>query len=101
MSIVTFEWPALAGESAEERFHRLAEQWKQESFFMSSITDKVKLASYQKIIGMGWAAVPLILEDLKRKAQHWFPAPVPPEDAGNVKKMAEAWISWGRRNAII
>lgn len=104
-----FEWPSIASESAEERFRRLASQWKEESVFMSSIADKVKLPSYQKIIGMGWAAVPLILEDLKKQPQHWFPAlraitdinPVPPEDAGNVKKMAAAWVNWGRQNAII
>jgi hypothetical protein len=109
MSISTFEWPAVADESAEERFQRLAQQWIEESALMSSVTDMVMLASYQKIIGMGWAAVPLILEDLKLQPRHWFWAlraitdidPIPQEDAGNVKKMAEVWVNWGRQNSII
>jgi hypothetical protein len=109
MSVSTFEWPAIAGESAEERFHRLAKQWNKESAFMSSITEMVMLPSYQKIIGMGWAAVPFMLEELKDEPQHWFAAlraitdinPVPPEDAGNVRKMAEAWVKWGRQNSTV
>ena len=109
MSIATFEWPAIAGESAEERFQRLASQWDAESAFMSSVTQMVMLPSYQKIIGMGWAAVPFMLTDLKSEPRHWFSAlraitdtnPVPPEDAGNVKKMAEAWVKWGRQNMIV
>jgi hypothetical protein len=68
----------------------------------------VMLPSYQKIIGMGWAAVPLMLEDLKNEPRHWFWAlraitdvnPVPPQDAGNVRKMADAWVKWGRQNSI-
>lgn len=76
---------------------------------MSSITDMVMLPSYQKIIGMGWAAVPFILEDLQNEPQHWFWAlraitdvdPVPQEDSGNIQKMAEAWLRWGRQNSII
>jgi hypothetical protein len=109
MSVATFEWPAIARESAEGRFHRLAEQWDEESAFMSSVTEMVMLPSYQKIIGMGWAAVPFMLEDLKNEPRHWFAAlraitdinPVSPDDAGNVKKMAEAWVNWGRQNSIV
>lgn len=109
MSITTFEWPAIAGESAEARFHRLADQWDKESAFMSSVTDMARLPSYQKIIGMGWAAVPFMLEDLKNEPRHWFTAlriitdtnPVPPEDAGKIKKMAAAWVQWGRQNSIV
>jgi hypothetical protein len=109
MSIATFEWPALAGEPAAERFHRLASQWDEESAVMSSVTQMMMLPSYQKIIGMGWAAVPFMLEDLKREPRHWFAAlraitdtnPVAPEDAGNIQKMADAWVQWGRRNHIV
>lgn len=109
MPIATFEWPTIAGESAVERFDRLSSQWKEESAFLSSITEKTRLPSYQRIIGMGWAVVPFLLEDLKKQPQHWFAAlkmitdvnPVPPKDAGNMQKMAAAWIAWGQQNAII
>jgi hypothetical protein len=62
------------------------------------------LEPYQRIIGMGPAVVPLILEELEREPGHWFWAlesiteqnPVPPESAGKVGQMAEAWTRWGR-----
>ena len=61
------------------------------------------LRPYQQIIGMGTAAVPLILEELQREPDQWFWAleciteenPVPPQDAGRVRAMAEAWVRWG------
>jgi hypothetical protein len=71
---------------------------------LSSITAKAMHPAYQQIIGMGPAAIPLILRDLQRRPDHWFWAltamtgedPVPPEDAGDMRKMAEAWIQLGR-----
>jgi hypothetical protein len=64
------------------------------------------LKPYQRIIGMGLPVVPLILEELRREPDQWFWAleaitdenPVPAEDAGNVRAMADAWIEWGRQH---
>lgn len=67
-----FDLPLVAQESAEERFTRLSEQWRKDSRFMSSVHQMVLLPSYQCIIGMGWPAVPFILNDLKNNPQHWF-----------------------------
>jgi hypothetical protein len=76
---------------------------------MSNVVQMALLDSYQKIIGMGWDAVPLLLEELGQEPNQWFWAleaiteenPVPPEAAGNVRRMADAWIDWGRRNGLI
>ena len=65
--------------------------------------------SYQRIIGMGTDALPLIFEELRKKPGHWFWAlhaitgaePVPDQDKGRVKKMAEHWINWGKEEGII
>ena len=59
---------------------------------------------YQRIIGMGEAAIPLILNEFDRQPNHWFWAlhsitdedPVPEDCQGNISKMASAWIEWGR-----
>jgi len=62
--------------------------------------------SYQAIIGMGPPAIDLILARLKAEGDdpdHWFWAlqiltginPVPEEDEGNVRKMADTWLKWG------
>ena len=76
---------------------------------MSNTAQMAILPSYQRIIGMGMPAVPLILEELQREPNQWFWAleaitdanPVPPEDAGRVRKMAQAWIDWGKQHGFI
>jgi hypothetical protein len=93
----------------EERFRRLASEWKTQSRFMSNTAQMAMLGSYQKIIGMGIVAVPFILGELEREPDQWFWAleaitdenPVPAEDAGNVARMAQAWISWGAKHQFI
>ncbi len=93
-------------QTQRERFGRLATEWKQQSRFMSSTAQMAMLPSYQRIIGMGLIAVPLILEELGRQPDHWFWAlesitdenPVPSEAAGKVKEMAEAWLRWGKQH---
>ncbi len=91
-----------------ERFERLAAEWKRESRYLSNTAQMAMLKPYQRIIGMGLPAVPLILDELRREPNHqWFWAleaiteenPVPPEAAGNVHLMAQAWIDWGKRVA--
>jgi hypothetical protein len=67
------------------------------------------LKPYQRIIGMGWPVVPLILEELRREPDQWFWAleaiteenPVGAADAGNVRRMAQAWIAWGVSQGLL
>lgn len=90
-------------DALRDRFARFSAQWKQESQFMSNTAQMALLRSYQSIIGMGMAAVPMILEDLRREPDQWFWAlesitlenPVPPSAAGKVEEMARAWVEWG------
>lgn len=90
-------------------FSALAAEWKEKTRYLSNTTQMAMMPSYQRIIGLGPAVVPLILEELQKERRQWFWAlryiagvnPVPPEDAGNVKAMAEAWIQWGRNEGFI
>jgi hypothetical protein len=99
----------VRGESVSERFKRLSTVWKEKAAPLSSLTSKVMLPSYQEIIGMGWAAVPLMLRDLEVAPQHWFWAlrcitgtnPASVEDAGKMHQIARAWVKWGYDNGII
>lgn len=92
-----------------ERFTRLTTEWKLQSRFLSNTAQMAMLPPYQRIIGMGEAVVPLILDELRRDPDQWFWAlesiteenPVPPDAAGNVRQMAQAWIEWGQRNGLI
>src|SRR5947209_7099522 len=98
-----------AHEDARERFRRLAAEWKAKSQHLSNTAQIAMLDPYQRIIGMGTAAVPLILEELQREPAQWFWAlekitdanPVPPEAAGRVRQMAQAWIEWGQQQGLI
>jgi hypothetical protein len=100
---------AYGKSTPQERFSRLAAEWKEKSRHMSNVAQMAMLRPYQKIIGMGWDAVPFILEELQREPNQWFWAleaiteenPVPPEAAGRVRQMAEAWIDWGRSHGLI
>jgi hypothetical protein len=91
------------------RFRELSDQWKAETAFLSSSTDIAMHPAYQQIVGLGSAAVPLILHELEREPGHWFWAlraitgedPVPASDRGRVKAMAAAWLEWGRRRGLI
>jgi len=92
------------------RFQNLVKQWKAHRGSRSSISQVAAMEPYQKIIGMGKDALPLIISQLKSEGDNpdqWFWAlkaitsqdPVKPEERGNYKMMAQAWIDWAERNA--
>ncbi len=86
-----------------------AREWKDRSRFLSNTAQMAMLAPYQRIIGMGEPAVPLILEELQREPDQWYWAlemiteenPVPPGAAGDVRRMAQAWIEWGKQRGYL
>jgi hypothetical protein len=99
---------SVAGTELRERFEQLKDEWKAQSRYLSNTAQMAMLWPYQQIIGMGSAAVGLILAELHKETDHWFWAleaitgenPVPPEAAGKVEQMAKAWIDWGRRKGF-
>ena len=88
------------------RFDKLANQWKDETLCMSSTTEITDHPAYQAIIEMGSEAIPWILEDLKRASYHWHAAleaitgenPVRRRDLGDIPRVTEAWLGWGREH---
>jgi hypothetical protein len=100
---------ASASVDPRERFRRLASEWKEQSRYLSNTAQMAMLKPYQRIIGMGWPVVPLILEELRREPDLWFWAleaiteenPVPPEAAGQIRLMTEAWLEWGKQRRLI
>ena len=100
---------ARISEATKSRFERLAGEWKRQSRFMSNSVQMAYLKPYQRIIGMGMSAVPLILEAMASEPDRWFWAleaiteenPVPPELAGQVRESTEAWLQWGRERGLL
>ena len=92
-------------------FQRLADEWRHQSASMSSVTAMAMLRPYQQIIGMGPAAIPFILTELKIEGDdpdQWFwalstiaeannlnPPQIKAEDQGDYHKMAQTWLEWG------
>ena len=93
----------------EQKFRALAETWKREAVFLSSAGKKAMHPAYQRIIGMGEVALPLILEELKKDPTDWFWAlsaitgesPIPESSAGNIEEMTEAWLRWGHKQGYL
>jgi hypothetical protein len=100
--------PIPDGELAD-RFQTLAERWREETQFHSSIASLFMHPAYQEIIGLGPEALPLILEDLATTRSDWFWAlraisgenPVPAEERGQIGKMTERWLEWGHTRGYL
>ena len=95
--------------SVEQRFRNLADEWSRETSTVSSVTALVSHPKYREIIRLGWEVVPCLLLDLQKKGDFWFPAlaeitgirPFDPSDAGKSKRMAAAWLAWGKKKGLI
>jgi hypothetical protein len=96
-------WP----EANDELFQALAAQWREETRHLSSVSQMALHPAYQRIIGMGEAAVPLILNDLQQHGGHWLWAlhaitgedPAPPE--ANFREAVQSWLQWGREKGYL
>jgi hypothetical protein len=90
-------------------FQKHEKKWKRDTRHISSPSEKYLHASYARIIGLGWPVVSLILQTLRRQPDDWFYAlraitgenPVTAQMAGDVKRMTNAWISWGIKRGLL
>ena len=106
-SVPQVQTPATSPtETLEERFRRLEATWTQEVGYLSSSRALTSHAAFREIISLGQAVVPLMLRDLADRPRLWVWAlpeitgadPVSPPDRGNIAKMSESWLRWGRAN---
>jgi len=99
-----------AGERSdiELHFRELVRQWKEATRFVSSTHVMVSHPAYLAIIGMGKAALPLLIDELRREPDHWFIAleaitginPIPASVRGNVEEMTQAWLAWAEQHGL-
>jgi len=95
--------------SMERKFQLLAKEWRDETSHLSSMTKLVMHPKYQNIIGLGPAVLPILFRELQKNPDHWFWAlsaiteedPTNPEDAGNLRKMSDAWLKWAREKGYL
>ena len=89
-----------------ERFQELADQWEEETFFLSRSDRAIAHPVHQEIVNLGRPVVPLILERMRSQGGHWFEAlqqitgedPVSPADYGNIAAMQNSWLQWGENH---
>lgn len=97
----------IAPAEAQTRFNNLASTWRDETRLTSATDELIMSPSYQRIIGIGPTAVPLLLRELRDNPDHWFWAleaitgenPVA-EDATFDEAVA-AWLEWGTRQGLL
>ena len=90
-------------------FRYLAEWWKRDTEYQSSPSRIAMHPAYQRIIGMGREALPLMLADLEATHAPWFWAltaitgedAVPVEDRGYIDRMVRAWVRWGMQRKLV
>jgi hypothetical protein len=81
-------------ETEEDKFKRLAKQWREEAW-MSVPDICYSHPAYQKILTMGWAVIPFIIQDLE-SGDFWFKALKVITDE-NITDDAEKWVEWWER----
>lgn len=104
-----FASPQLSKANAAPEFAMHASKWEAETKYISSPSDKFLHPSYARIIGLGFAALPLILRRMQVKRGDWFYAlraitgadPVPSSMAGDVENMTRAWVEWGKKKQLV
>ncbi len=91
-------------------FATLLSSWQtrrpQHSSFQS---DQTGIPEYRAIVGLGIAAIPYLLEELRKKSGPWAAAlreitgenPAPPSAAGRYDVIAKAWIDWERARGYV
>jgi hypothetical protein len=96
-------------EKIEAKFNRLAIEWSDAIANVSSVSAMISHRKYREIVDLRWDALPFMLLDLQSSHRFWFPAlaeitgirPYDRRDAGNVKRMTDAWIAWGKKKKLI
>ena len=109
---VVFEWApettrGRTGDDLTGQFKELASVWRSETRGVPFVISRSAHWAYQRIIGMGPRAVPLILQDLSEQPDHWYWAlnaitgEDPAEGVESFDEAAQRWLDWGRFNEYI
>lgn len=86
-------------------FCALKKEWQEDTMFSSSLREIVLHPAYQRIIGLGPRALPLIFDQLRRNPPtHWFWALVaivgedPAIESHTLREAASLWLQWAARH---
>lgn len=102
LTIVRPEAAETKTQSVESLFDDLTQRWKRETALLSSPSEIAMNPAYQRIIGIGPRALPLIFAEIKLEPDWWFWAlrsitgtdPVSAANRGKLNAMTNAWLEW-------
>ena len=95
------------GETTEQRVERLLRRWRAETAVLSSSAQITGHPAYQELVSLGEAALPFLFRDMEHTLDgHLSKAlavitgsqPIPPEQRGQIRKIAETWLIWAREH---
>lgn len=105
---------ALGEPQVKQRFRELAQQWEEETLNVSSLTEIFSHEAYLAIIALGRPVLPFLFSELDQRPNFWFTAissillanneyadVVREEDYGNLQKMTDAWVEWGKEQSYL
>jgi len=89
-------------------FDQLVAEWLAGTAFLSSSSKIVLHPSYQRIVGLGERALPLIFNRLRKDDEHWDSAltaitrqnPVSEAAAGRMDLIRDAWLKWAAERGL-
>jgi hypothetical protein len=99
--------PANTAETLEQPVARLLRTWRDETAYLSSSTAITEHPAYLELIALGPVALPFLFRDLELTGDgHLSKAltaitgvrPIPADERGQVRKIAESWLRWAREN---
>jgi hypothetical protein len=94
-------------ESLEQRVQRLLATWREVVAVISSSTVRASHPAYRELIALGPAVLPYLFRDLEQTrdghlsqalAEITGARPIPPEERGKVRAIADRWLNWAREN---
>lgn len=91
----------------EKVFHDLVKEWRDDTFFQSSLSDMCFHPAYQTIMAMGKDALPFVFKDLEENCGHWFYALKfivrndIADGAQTFEDARERWLKWAKVNKYL
>ncbi len=92
----------------QNEFNALVRQWKRDTGKLSMAQKKAMHPSYQRIIGMGQEALPLILSELRKRRDDWLWALTAITGKNDVVKSGstfdeavDGWLKWGMEHSYL
>ena len=97
------------GPDLRRRFNELADQWQEETAFMSATHQAHQHPAYQEILDLGSPVVRPMLERMQEQRGHWFSALhqitgeslVRDHERGRIRQMELRWLDWGWQNGLL